>query len=355
MKRCRKCRTEKIEAEFSRLSDSRDGLDPWCRSCKAARFKMWRELNRERNNAKKREDMKQLVEARKASGLCPRCGKEPRSGMVTCKACSQRSPEVLRGLREQAHHRKSSGMCAACGKPSDGRRYCPECRRKRDSRFQELRAQGLASGVCWKCGETARDGYALCAGCLEMLNRSAQSWSGRKASRHRIGQQLKHQVVDAYGGECICCGVSDLQLLTIDHIDGGGAHHRRAIGEGRIYYWLRANGFPSGFQVLCWNCNVGKYRNRNVCPHVAISGDVSKAKMEILAAYGGTCAICFESEPRFLELHHICNDGAGDRRKNGIAGAFWKYLKEQGYPSHGLVVLCANCHRGETMRQICSM
>ncbi len=24
---------------------------------------------------------------------------------------------------------------------------------------------------------------------------------------------------------------------------------------------------PEGFQVLCWNCNLGKYYNGGVCPH----------------------------------------------------------------------------------------
>jgi hypothetical protein len=26
-------------------------------------------------------------------------------------------------------------------------------------------------------------------------------------------------------------------------------------------------GFPDGFQTLCFNCNVGKYKNGGVCPH----------------------------------------------------------------------------------------
>jgi hypothetical protein len=92
--------------------------------------------------------------------------------------------------------------------------------------------------------------------------------------------KLKRQVMDAYGGECACCGETELVFLTIDHIDDNGAEHRREMaaerGNGtteysqagaRTYRWLRDNGFPQGFQVLCANCNCGKHWNGGVCPH----------------------------------------------------------------------------------------
>ncbi len=31
--------------------------------------------------------------------------------------------------------------------------------------------------------------------------------------------------------------------------------------------WLKANNFPPGFQTLCHNCNIGKHRNKGICPH----------------------------------------------------------------------------------------
>jgi len=73
----------------------------------------------------------------------------------------------------------------------------------------------------------------------------------------------------AYGGSvCACCGETDIRFLTIDHVDGDGAQHRKLIGGGgNTYKWLRQNGYPSGFQVLCYNCNMGRYRNGGICPH----------------------------------------------------------------------------------------
>lgn len=66
---------------------------------------------------------------------------------------------------------------------------------------------------------------------------------------------------------CACCGEPDYRFLTIDHIDGGGSVDRpKAKKYGGLALWLRANGYPSGFQVLCWNCNCGK-GVYGVCPH----------------------------------------------------------------------------------------
>ncbi|MFF4026970.1 hypothetical protein ACFYY5_29380 [Nocardia elegans] len=60
--------------------------------------------------------------------------------------------------------------------------------------------------------------------------------------------------------------------MTIDHINGNGAAHRRSLGKnaGSLQVWrsLIADNFPSGYQVLCWNCNVAKHIY-GVCPHAA--------------------------------------------------------------------------------------
>lgn len=78
----------------------------------------------------------------------------------------------------------------------------------------------------------------------------------------------KMDVIEAYGGKCVCCGERHIEFLTIDHMDGTGAEHRRKHGKGRgIYRDLTKRGFPKdGYQVLCLNCNIslGFY---GYCPH----------------------------------------------------------------------------------------
>ncbi|MEV5468309.1 hypothetical protein AB0N37_22185 [Streptomyces griseoincarnatus] len=87
----------------------------------------------------------------------------------------------------------------------------------------------------------------------------------------RSDRKLKTAVINAYGGRCACCEESLLPLLCIDHIGGGGIQHRKSLGvSGGAGFnrWLRDQGFPSGFQVLCWNCNDGKSWNGGTCPHL---------------------------------------------------------------------------------------
>jgi len=85
-----------------------------------------------------------------------------------------------------------------------------------------------------------------------------------------IAQRLRgrQRVLDAYGGQCVCCGETDEAFLGIDHINGGGNRHRAEIGGGGngLYLWLGRHGYPAGFQVFCHNCNQAKSRPVG-CPH----------------------------------------------------------------------------------------
>lgn len=104
-----------------------------------------------------------------------------------------------------------------------------------------------------------------------LANRKAyyQSHKGDERVRGRARHAaLRMEVLQHYGGQCACCGETEPRFLGIDHINGGGSAHRKTIGlSGKsIYYWLKNNGFPAGFQVLCHNCNSAKGRY-GICPH----------------------------------------------------------------------------------------
>lgn len=85
-------------------------------------------------------------------------------------------------------------------------------------------------------------------------------------------QRLKTEALLAYGEYCRCCGEDWPIFLTIDHIAGDGAKHRKEIGTkdrsagSKFYLWLRNHGYPPGFQVLCFNCNFAKHV-KGRCPH----------------------------------------------------------------------------------------
>ena len=60
--------------------------------------------------------------------------------------------------------------------------------------------------------------------------------------------------------QCAKCNNNDIRVLSIDHMNGGGTQHRNYLGGSSInvYRWLRKNGYPDGYQVLCLNHNIGK-------------------------------------------------------------------------------------------------
>lgn len=72
-----------------------------------------------------------------------------------------------------------------------------------------------------------------------------------------------------------------------------------------------------------------------------------RLREETIAAYGGVCACCGEDEPLFLELDHVNNDGAKQRKKIGRgAKALCVWAKRNGWPDT-LQLLCANCNQGK--------
>jgi len=67
----------------------------------------------------------------------------------------------------------------------------------------------------------------------------------------------------------------------------------------------------------------------------------------VIDAYGGVCSCCGESEPLFLEIDHINNNGAAHRKEIGrSAKALVKWLLDNDFPD-GFQLLCANCNQGK--------
>lgn len=81
--------------------------------------------------------------------------------------------------------------------------------------------------------------------------------------------RFKRIVYDYYGWYCKCCGESEPQFLSVDHINNDGFLDRRAKLSGASFYKkIIAEGMPSYYQILCMNCNFGKKVNGGVCPHL---------------------------------------------------------------------------------------
>lgn len=80
-----------------------------------------------------------------------------------------------------------------------------------------------------------------------------------------------------------------------------------------------------------------------------------KLRLEAVAAYGGMCACCGESEPQFLAIDHIFNDGSEERRRlNGKRGAeFLRWLRAKGWSRDRYRLLCHNCNMSRSFYGQC--
>jgi hypothetical protein len=87
----------------------------------------------------------------------------------------------------------------------------------------------------------------------------------------------------------------------------------------------------------------------------------AKIKDIVFRHYGGwICACCGETEPLFLTLDHINNDGnefrkrivskKGYDRGAGSGGFTYAYLYRHNFPP-GYQVLCSNCNHGKRMNK----
>lgn len=81
-------------------------------------------------------------------------------------------------------------------------------------------------------------------------------------------EALKLETFNAYGGcICVCCGEVNLGFLTLDHINGCPEGRKRKDTTIRLYSKLKQLDYPRGFQVLCYNCNLGRAHHGGICPH----------------------------------------------------------------------------------------
>ena len=165
--------------------------------------------------------------------------------------------------------RLDEGKCVDCGLPRGENQWrCDQCMKANSASHCRAERQRHLEGRCVKCGCNAEK--RLCQSCI------GQSKLAGKHHRHRLLKEVIEHY--SYGTmKCECCGEPQMMFLTLDHINGGGRQERLNLSKGKggggaLLHHLRKMGFPVGYQVLCMNCNSGKYRNGGVCPHEANRG-----------------------------------------------------------------------------------
>lgn len=93
----------------------------------------------------------------------------------------------------------------------------------------------------------------------------------KKAYYQSYRLKVRKQTFEAYGGAfCACCGETVERFLSLDHIGNNGNVHRKEDKKNAgmsLYQRLKKQGYPPGYQVLCFNCNIGRAHNGGTCPH----------------------------------------------------------------------------------------
>lgn len=87
--------------------------------------------------------------------------------------------------------------------------------------------------------------------------------------------RLKLRFFDLYGKICNCCGQTDPRFLTLDHVNNDGAAHRKLVGNdssGAMRVATEKHR-PDLYQILCYNCNMGRAANKGLCPHNSLPLD----------------------------------------------------------------------------------
>ncbi len=157
-------------------------------------------------------------------------------------------------------------------------KVCTKCNAQKPlaAFYRRARSRDGLSAGCRDCikienAKRYRDRYQGDGTRREQMRVAGRRW--HHANKERRGplirdreRQLRDEVLAQYGGRCRCCGETKREFLSFDHVNGGGRKHRSEIGSGKIHRWLRKEGYPDGFRILCHNCNqaLGAY---GYCPH----------------------------------------------------------------------------------------
>lgn len=182
------------------------------------------------------------------------------------------------------YERKAQGLCPCCSNPVSSPEFifCNEhlalIKQKHKDSCKQRRLALIAKNLCGQCGKhiiAIKRSKTLCSICLDEAKlkwretKDTLKYRDVRASYARTHRdRVRLEVFEAYGGAtCKCCGEDEIRFLEMDHINNDGNIHRRSMKSGYIYYWLKRNKFPTGFQILCANCNMGKHRCGGVCPH----------------------------------------------------------------------------------------
>jgi hypothetical protein len=214
-----------------------------------------------------------------------------RYALMTAPAKAKR----LRLIRQQGRRAIESGMCSHCQKR---RLYsltlCRRCLERHRTRSKAHRHRRRLRGVCINCESKLELGFSYCRQCrrkrIRMLYRRVKRWR--------------------LSGRCMRCGKTRFRSLVVC---------RRCRDKWNDYSRRR-------YPVL---------------------------RAEVLARLGKRCRCCGESNPKFLTVDHIHNDGFRERQTFSNPRSLYLKIKRTSCLRGRYQILCWNCNAAKAFHGLC--
>jgi hypothetical protein len=171
-------------------------------------------------------------------------------------------PDERKRYSKERHSRlQKAGLCVICCSPAITGNLCEEHKKKQLEGQKKRNKERMEGKICVMCGKNPSVTSQHCEECREKFNKS------RLAFRNSQIELVK----DHYGHACACCGENEPTFLSLDHMNDDGSKERKG-GKSDMYViiariYKKTGVWPDGLQILCYNCNSGRYRNGGICPH----------------------------------------------------------------------------------------
>ena len=150
----------------------------------------------------------------------------------------------------------------------------------RERMRQNHRARMQTAETRQRISEALRERWKIPGLPENRVERKAALWKRWRAMHpervHEIQKEtrrrLRLEALSHYGEACQCCGVDEYEFLTVGHIGGlrpqdrGEGFARGRLSGDALLKRLKKEGWPAGFETLCWNCNCAAGPD-GVCPH----------------------------------------------------------------------------------------
>ncbi len=192
--------------------------------------------------------------------ICENCNKEFKSNKMKQKYCNKQCKDGNRTKRRKKNRQNN---------------YIKNCKNCKNIFMSNKYNKNFCSKICFnvyykyhnstfnrQCKRCTADYTTTYSEKIFCSNKCANLYHKEK---RRI--RLKKEILLMYGNSCACCGEDNILLLTVDHINNDGKKHRTLVHNDLTRYKeILMEYRPDLYQILCMNCNWGRYQH-GICPH----------------------------------------------------------------------------------------